>query len=101
MNEVIRAGGFAQWQPQSAAPDDHERQLLAWLRGVLTVPSERPPIYMAYGAQDRFASSIEVLAAALPADRVVLQPGEHDWATWITLWGALLDRDPFGTLSLC
>ena len=101
VNEVIRAGGFAQWQPQSAAPDDHERQLLAWLRGVLTVPSERPPIYMAYGAQDRFASSIEVLAAALPADRVVLQPGEHDWATWITLWGALLDRDPFGTLSLC
>ncbi len=101
VNEVIRAGGFAQWQPQSAAPDDYERQLLAWLRGVLTVPSERPPIYMAYGAQDRFASSIEVLAAALPADRVVLQPGEHDWATWITLWGALLDRDPFGTLSLC
>ena len=101
VNEVIRAGGFAQWQPQSAAPDDHERQLLAWLQGVLAVPSPGPPIYMAYGAQDRFASSMKVLADALPADRVVLQPGEHDWATWITLWCALLDRDPFNAPPLC
>lgn len=101
VNEVIRAGGFAQWQPPSAAPDDHERQLLAWLRGVLSVPSQGPPIYVAYGTQDRFASSIEVLADAVPSDRVVRQPGEHDWATWIALWGALLDRDPFGTPSLC
>lgn len=101
VNEVIRAGGFAQWQPQSAAPDDHERQLLAWLRGVLAVPSPGPPIHMAYGAQDRFASSMKVLADALPAHRVVLQPGEHDWATWLALWGALLDRAPFDAPPLC
>ena len=101
VNDVIRAGGFARWQPPSAAPDDHERQLLAWLHGVLTVPLQGPPIYVAYGAQDRFAPSIEVLADALPAARVVRQPGEHDWATWIALWGALLDRDPFDVHTLC
>lgn len=101
VNEVIRAGGFAQWQPSDAASDDHERQLLAWLRGVLAAPSQGPPIYLAYGADDRFAPSIEVLADALPEDRVIRHPGGHDWATWIALWSALLDRDPFSVRSLC
>jgi len=101
VNEVIRAGGFAQWQPSDAASDDHERQLLAWLRGVLAAPSQGPPIYLAYGADDRFAPSIEVLAEALPAARLVRQGGGHDWATWTALWGALLDRDPFAVVPLC
>jgi pimeloyl-ACP methyl ester carboxylesterase len=101
VNEVLRAGSLAQWQPQRAAPDDHEQQLLAWLRDVLSVPALSPPIYAGYGTQDRFAPSIELLANALPEDRVVRQPGEHDWATWIALWHALLDLDPFGARALC
>jgi len=101
VNEVIRAGGFAQWQPQPAAPDDHECQLLAWLQGLLAVPAQSPPIYVGYGTQDRFAPSIEVLSDALPSDRVVRRPGEHDWATWIALWHGLLDRDPFGAGAFC
>jgi pimeloyl-ACP methyl ester carboxylesterase len=101
VNDVLRAGSFAQWQPQRAAPDDHEQQLLAWLRGVLAAPALSPPIYTGYGTQDRFAPSIELLANALPCGRVVRLPGEHDWATWIVLWHALLDLDPFGAQALC
>jgi len=101
VNEVIRAGGFAQWQPQPAALTDHERKLLVWLQGVLAEPATSPPIYVAYGEQDRFASSIEVLTSALPAHRVVRQPGEHDWPTWISLWHALLERDPIAAQPLC
>lgn len=101
VNEVIRAGGFAQWQPQPAAADDHERLLLAWLRGVLAVPAESTPIFVGYGEQDRFAPAIEVLTKALPAHRVARLAGEHDWPTWIALWHALLDREPFVARPLC
>lgn len=101
VNEALRAGSLAQWQPQRTAPDDHEQQLLAWLRGVLSVPALSPTIYAGYGTRDRFAPSIELLASALPRGRVVRLPGEHDWATWIALWHALLDLDPFGARALC
>jgi len=101
VNDVLRAGSLAQWRPPPTAPDDHERQLLAWLQGVVSAPATSPPIYVGYGTQDRFAPLIEVLTNSLPEDRVVRQPGEHDWATWIALWNALLDLDPFGARPLC
>ena len=101
VNEVIRAGGFVQWQPQPTAPDDHERRLLAWLKGMLAEPATSPPIYVGYGEQDRFAQSIEVLTNALPAQRVLRHPGEHDWPTWIALWHALLDREPIAARPTC
>lgn len=101
INEVVRAGSFARWQPQGAVPDDHERKLLEWLRGIVVDSADSPPIYMGYGTGDRFAPSIAMLADALPARRVVRHPGAHDWATWTALWHALLDLDPFGARSLC
>lgn len=101
VNEVLRAGGFARWQPQAAASDDHEQRLLAWLKGATTTPAKSPPIFVGYGTEDRFAPSIEVLTDALPVDRVVRQPGAHDWATWSGLWHALLDRRPFDAGTLC
>ncbi len=95
VNEVLRAGGFARWAPTPFAPDDRERRLLAWLRGFLADPDRARTIHAAFGTEDRFAASIELLADALPAERVVRMPGGHDWATWAALWSAMLDRKPF------
>jgi hypothetical protein len=92
VNEVLRAGGLAKWQPDSAAPRDHERDLLVWLKGVLAGDDMPQRILMGYGADDRFGPSIELLANALPAEQVVRRSGGHDWGTWGGLWGEMLAR---------
>jgi hypothetical protein len=99
VNEVLRAGGFARWQPQAGLEGDHEQRLLAWLKQALAAPAQAPPIHVGYGAQDRFAPTIDVLADALPPHRVARHPGGHDWATWTPLWHTLLDRQPFRVTS--
>lgn len=101
VNEVVRAGGFAGWQPPLTGSPDHERRLLAWLKRATDAPAESARIYVGHGTEDRFAPSIEVLSDALPADRVVRRTGGHDWATWAGLWQALLDRRPFDAGALC
>ena len=94
--EVVRAGGWAGWQPGVVTPGDDERELLAWLKEYRAAASGFPALHLGYGTHDRFASTSELLAARLPAAHVVAAAGGHDWATWIELWRQLLDRGVFG-----
>lgn len=95
--DIANAGGLARWQgPLGAAPGDdraqRETRLWKWLKGYAASPgpADRPPLYLGYGVDDRFAFSHRLLAAVLPADRVVTTPGGHDWPEWMRLWNALL-----------
>lgn len=92
VNEVLRAGGLAKWRPDPNAPRDHERELLVWLKGALARDDVPQRMLMGYGADDRFAPSIELLADALPAAQVVRRSGGHDWETWRGLWGEMVAR---------
>ena len=92
LNEVVRAGGLARWQPDADAPRDHERELLTWLQGALTDSDVRARIFVGYGIDDRFAPSIELLANALPQEQVVRAAGGHDWGTWAGLWREVIGR---------
>jgi hypothetical protein len=92
VNEVLRAGGLAQWQPDPKAPRDHERELLVWLKGMLARDDVPRRLLIGYGADDRFAPSIELLADALPAAQVVRRSGGHDWETWGGLWREMVAR---------
>jgi pimeloyl-ACP methyl ester carboxylesterase len=82
--------GATEWQDTAseARGDADLRRLWTWLR------SERrasgPPIYLAYGAEDRFAPGHRVLAGLLPAHRVVTAAGGHDWNTWKHLWNGVV-----------
>jgi len=58
-----------------------------------------PPVYLGFGDADRYAGPSRILARALPPERVVVLPGEHDWPTWIRLWRALLTRLPFAVTA--
>jgi len=49
-------------------------------------------IYLAYGASDKFAQQNGLLATRLASSHTVLQPGEHNWDTWKTLWPTLLAK---------
>lgn len=95
VDEVLEAGGLAQWQaPDIVEADDRERRLLTWLKGYASDTMQRPPLYIGYGAADRLAEIDAAIAALLPADRSVVANGGHSWRPWIEIWEALLDRVP-------
>ena len=58
-------------------------------------PKELPPLYLGFGLADRFASNHQLLAEALPQDRVFTTEGGHQWAPWRRLWARFLDRAPW------
>lgn len=101
LDQIEAAGGLRRWQPPERAPqsDDMraevELRLWRWLQqhtdGATTAA---PPLYLAYGTEDRLAQGHRLLAAALPADRVFTTPGGHDWPQWRQLWLQVLDRVP-------
>jgi pimeloyl-ACP methyl ester carboxylesterase len=91
--EVVLAGGLKRWQaPERLDPDDFGRRLLAWLKGYAEPASTRPRLLLAYGASDRFATINRTVGELLPAGDVLVAPGGHTWAPWLTLWGQALDR---------
>ena len=89
--EVRRAGGLARWEPGPVV-DDRERAVLAWLK---ELGSGHPTLTLGYGRGDRFAAGHALLAERLPAERVVIEEGGHDWETWAKLWHRILDRQLF------
>lgn len=96
VRDIGRAGGLVHWKPARDLPLDEEQEMLAWLGQLLASGGSKPDLWLGYGASDRFASAIGVLAEALPADHVRRIDGGHDWPTWRALWTLLLDARPFG-----
>ncbi|QRF59987.1 alpha/beta fold hydrolase [Variovorax paradoxus] len=101
--DIANAGGLAKWNgPLDSGAGiprtPNETQLWQWLRGYAghtQTAGARPPLYLGYGLDDRFAFSHRLLAGVLPAERVVTTEGGHDWPEWRRLWQRLLP-----TLSL-
>ncbi len=92
--EIGRADGLRRWAALNAGRDEPDRALLTWL--ATTPVPELPRIWVGQARGDRFAATAEMLAALLPANRVISVAGEHDWTSWTTLWRLMLDQDPFG-----
>jgi pimeloyl-ACP methyl ester carboxylesterase len=94
VDEVRRAGGLASWSPERDPDDDGEtrffRSVWSWLRGY-PASKPRPPLFLGYGGEDKFAADNRVLAKGLPRSRVVMHPkGDHDWESWTALLGAIV-----------
>lgn len=76
------------------APYLDEAAIWPWLNGYADAAPGRPPLYLGYGAADRFAVTNGVLAAKLPPAQVFTTEGGHDWAPWRRLWNAMLPTLP-------
>jgi len=92
IREIGQAGGLRTWDPGTIEDKDWDRQLWSWLKHYEGHASEYPPVYLGYGRWDRFTYGQDLLATVLPADRVVVVAGGHDWSTWKKAWGILLER---------
>ena len=93
--EVITSGGLNHWRAGEIGKRDHERALLSHVRSKVQAADSFPVIYLGFGSDDRYRGASEVLAELLPPDRVIMNPGGHDWETWKTLWHMMLDKRPF------
>lgn len=93
--EVEAAGGLHQWKAREIDSRDHERALLEQIRLSPLDAGDFPSIYLGYGSEDRYRGASTLLSECLPQHRVTVMPGGHDWQTWIALWHALLDKQPF------
>lgn len=97
--EIVRTGGLASWNPGMVPSNDSERRLLAWLKSGGVAAPTRAVFYLGYGRSDRFAPASIFLSACLPADRVLILAGAHDWLTWKQLWREILASKPFDQAS--
>jgi pimeloyl-ACP methyl ester carboxylesterase len=101
VGETIRAaGGLAAWtpDPQTAAGSFESFVVENWRFLKQAAPGGgggRPAVYLGYGRDEPMVPSLDLLAAALPADRVFCDQGGHRWKTWRALWEEILARQPF------
>ncbi len=86
--EIVQARGLAAWQPGELAETDEERRIWRYIK---SRRAGARPLYLGYGAGDRFSAAHELLADTLPANAVNVIAGGHDWATWFKLWENFLD----------
>jgi pimeloyl-ACP methyl ester carboxylesterase len=101
--DIANAGGLAKWNGPLVDPAEspprtpNETQLWQWLRGYTgftNTAGARPPLYLGYGVDDRFAFSNRLLAEVLPAERAFTTEGGHDWPEWTRLWRRMLPTLP-------
>jgi hypothetical protein len=100
---VRAAGGLRDWTAPAIAGSDDDPDFAAWrwLQGYARTPPQRPPLFLGYGQDDRFAADQALLAAALPPEHVRTEPGGHDWPAWRPLWRRALERLPFPVDAAC
>ncbi len=99
--EGIRAaGGVRRWTPAPPAGgsgdgnEDMRAGLLGlwgWLKGYAAPDARRPPTWLVFGTEDRFAPAMELLRDVLPPERTIADDGGHDWPTWRRLWIEFLE----------
>jgi pimeloyl-ACP methyl ester carboxylesterase len=95
VDEVSRAGGLAVWRPAPYGELDDQHMIWRELKNYEQQDKNRKRVYLGYGLRDKFAIADGLLAAVLPQEQVFTIGGEHDWATWQTLWNEILKSDAF------
>lgn len=96
IREVAHQPEPGNWRTDDADEQAPFRSLWRWLAArAQQAATARPPLYLAFGHQDRLAAGHRQLARLLPAQQVLELPGRHDWPTWQRLWACLLDQRPF------
>ena len=83
-DRITAAGGPARWAAgRDARAGDVYEQIWTFL-GLQSVTL--PPTWLLSGRGDSYGQGHRLLAGLLPAARVTMIEGAHDWATWRALW---------------
>jgi pimeloyl-ACP methyl ester carboxylesterase len=77
---------------ENLAPPIPLRDVNIWPWITLFPPELKDKIYLAYGADDKFAIPNKLLSKYLVEDHVFTQEGRHNWKTWAKLWPRLAEK---------
>ena len=95
LKQIGDAGGLAAWQPPAEVDDERwDVEIWRMLKQISEAKAGTPDLYLMYGEDDFGIRAHDLLAAALPSERVRTAPGGHAWTTWTTLWTALMQERP-------
>ena len=101
IEEIAAAGGLRQWQApprvDALSLDNYQRELWRWLQAATQGREAAPPIFLGYGTSDRLSRADSLLAEALPASRVFLTTGGHEWPAWRRVLASFLQSPEFAT----
>lgn len=87
--EIDAAGGPVRWAAGRTPLDGKVDQEVWTFLGQRA--SDLPPVWLLFGAEDRLRVGQRLLARLLPAARVRVAPGAHDWRTWEKLWAEVCE----------
>lgn len=101
IEEIAATGGLKQWQApprvDEMSRDNYQRELWRWLQASTQGRESAPAIFLGYGTSDRLSRADSLLAEALPASRVFLATGGHEWPTWRRVLASFLQSSEFAT----
>ncbi len=89
LDEIVEAGGLTTWTPEP--PVEEIERTWMWLRGYGT-GEPRPTLDLYWGLRDPFSRAQELLAEVLPASRLHLLPGDHEWPSFIAMFTAFAEQ---------
>lgn len=96
LEREVRSAGSAQAWAANQQPDwdecELEKRVWYWLAGG---GAHRVPVSLGLARGDRFYPSQRLAQDCWPEARCLTTDGGHDWAAWLTLWTAWLDRVDF------
>lgn len=95
--EIREAGGLKKWAAPAPEPtngDNYQRQLWRWLQEVTNDPAKGPDVWIGWGKDDSLGPADQLVADALPPEKVLMTEGGHDWPPWNVLVERFLKDGP-------
>jgi pimeloyl-ACP methyl ester carboxylesterase len=93
--EISLAGGLEKWRPDAVRGNDVDREIWQRLSAYAAGDRSAGRVFLGYGNEDSFAATNHFFGTLLPDGQVVTARGGHDWQTWRTLWGKMLESPAF------
>jgi pimeloyl-ACP methyl ester carboxylesterase len=95
LDEIVRAGGVAAWEPGPPQPitaDTWQREVWRNIHDWTLDRSRARRVWLAYGDADRLRKAMPILVSVLPAEQVFIRDGGHTWTVWTPAMQDILSR---------
>ncbi len=85
VEKIEAAGGIRHWQAGIYDDNDWQCLLWDWLQGYKDKP-DLPPLYLAYGQDDRYGLGHDLLTEIISPDHLFTISGGHTYPVFTSLW---------------